>query len=377
MLDKMGRLATALCLCAISVPAVASDAPPTLRATPVATGLQWKGPQYVGADGKGRVFLLRSEGLLVYPVGSDGELGEPEALETGAVDTPMPVMDAAMDKHGDWIVLLGTEPRWFHAGEEEPLPPLRWSATSVALLGGRPVVATHPLPNGRVTRRELASPPLLLSPSKNDWSVLVDSDLDGPPDFKKAMQIQQRSFARISADSDGSLWLANQYRYRLVHYSSAGRELLTVEVDGGKVRHRDADDQELEKARQDLAREHARYAEPDKARAHVNTAVLTVFDLTEGPDGRIYLLVRGDGDRGTFNLDRFDGVQGVVERIPLRADVSGAISIAAGKDALYLVPFDGTKRRYRVSWEALEAADWRPLDGVVINGLEMPARRGG
>lgn len=373
-LRHVAGVLAAVCLGLSGAPATAVEAPHAVVAVPAATGAQWNGPQYVGADGKGRVFLLQAEGLLVYPVERDGTLGEPEALETAGMDTPAPVLDAAMGGHGDWVLLAGSDPRWFHAGEEVVLPPLHWAATSVALVDGRPVIATHPLPKGRVAQRELASPPLLLSPSKDDWSVLAESDLEGPPDVKKAMQIQQRSFARLLADSDGSLWLANQYRYRLAHYTSGGRELLTLEVDGAKVRHRDDDDPALEKAREDLAREHARYSEPEKARVEVNTAVLTVFDLTEGPDGRIYLLVRGDGERGSFHLDRYDGVEGKMERVPLRADVAGAISIAAGKSGLYLVPFNGTKARYRVPWEALETADWQPLEGVMMDGLELPVR---
>jgi hypothetical protein len=364
-------LSAALLLTAAASVSLAQRAtPPAAGAVEHGAGAHWKGQQFAGADAKGRLFILRGSDLRVYALDGAGALGKGRAFEVAAVGSPLPVLDAAMDAHGDWIVLHGNEPRWFRSGKEVALPTLHWKPSAVALVDGRPVVAAHPLPMGRLTRRELASPPLLLAAAKSDWSVLVDSDLGGPPDLKDAMRLQQRNAARLLTDSADTLWLAHQYRYRLVHYSAAGRELRTVEVDGAAVRHREENEPALERAAESLEEERSRYAEKQRAGVHVNTASLAILDLAEGPDGRIYLLVRGEGGPGRSTIDRFDDVEGVLERSTIDASPPGAVSIAAGRDGLFLVPFDGREKRYLVPWTELDAADWSPVEGVAVDGLE-------
>lgn len=331
------------------------------------TGEHWQGQQYPGADAKGRLYLLRGSELATYAIDRRGKLGNGRPFEASHLDSPMPVLDAAMDRHGDWLVLHGNQPRWFRSGKEEPLPALNWQPSAVALVDGRPVVAVHPLPMGRLSRRELTRPPLLLAASESDWSVLVDSGLDGPPDLAQAMQLQQRSAARLFADAGDTLWLAHRYRYRVVHYSAAGRELTTLEVGGGAVKHRESDDPALERASESLEEERERYSDRQRTRPHVNSALTAVLDLTEGPDGRIYLLVEGVGESGA-TLDRFDEANGVLERTTLDLRAPGAVSIAAGRDGLFVVPFNGREARFLVPWSDLEAASWETVEDIVVDG---------
>ena len=72
----------------------------------VATGTTWKGQQYLGADAKGRVYVLAPQENKVYPLRA-GELQEPRKLVAGPVASPAPVLDAAMDLAGDWVGRYG------------------------------------------------------------------------------------------------------------------------------------------------------------------------------------------------------------------------------------------------------------------------------
>lgn len=349
-------------------PALAVDEAPArpLQANLVAADVKWEGPQYVGADGKGRIYLLRaSDGLKVYPLEKNGEVGEPQTLQTDPVSGPAPVLEAAMDRHGNWLVVYGHEARLFRSGKERHLPLLRWLVSSVALLDGEPIVATFPLPVGRINKREIANPPLLLSADEDRWNVLAEAGIDGPPDLSKHFELTQSFASRLMADSRDTLWLAHLYRYRFSHFSNAGRELLTVEINGGRVKHRD--EGEMEAAREELDKERARYSRPETATIAMNTAVTAILDLAEGRDGRIYLLTQG-GAKGGLTLDRFDPVQAILERALVGATTPGAVSMAAGRDGIYLVPFNGQESRYLITWEEIDAGDWRPVEGVEING---------
>jgi len=95
-----------------------------------------------------------------------------------------------------------------------------------------------------------------------------------------------------------------------------------------------------------------------------------VLDLTEGPDGRLYLLVRLPD--GATALDRFDASTGRLERVTLQWKTVGTYTVAAGRDALYIAAFRGNGGRWKLSWEALEQARWKPVSGVVIDGAAPP-----
>jgi len=366
---RTGSLIAGLFALALSASSASADAP-AVRAVEVGKGESWEGQQYVGADGKGRVFVLRPQALRVYPLRDDG-LGSEIALEAVPFAGPAPVLDAAMAGEGDWVALFGGEVRWFRSREEETLPPLHWAASAVALVDGRPVVAVYPSPVGRVSRRDLDVIPFLVTPDGDGWTVLVESEYEELPRREERFDARVRHAVRLTADSQDDLWVAYTYRYRLAHYSAAGRELLNVEMDGAEIG--EAGEKAVGANRRALEEERARYAEPREATIHVNRAEVAIRDLTEGRDGRIYLLVKAKDGNHTHAIDRFDPPTGTLERTPLALDLAGAASIAAGKDGLYVVPFNGERRRWKVAWEDLDAAVWEAVPGVRIDGFEMPA----
>lgn len=341
----------------------------TLTPEPTAPSPTWEGQQYAGADDKGRVYVLRPKDFLVYPL-KGGELGKPTKLERSAVGTPAPVLDAAIDGPRDWVALFGGEVRWIRSGKEKTLPKLNWSVAAVTLLDGQPVVAVYPTPVGRPTDRELRRVPLLLSPNGSRWSILAESDRETYAKREERAKARVEDAVRLLTDSRGSLWLASTYRYRLLNFSGAGDELLRLEVDGAEIHERD--EEEVEEARLALEKKRAGHHDPSAVRINTNTAVPAIRDLVEGRDGRIYLLTQGV-EGGGLALDRFDRVRNILERAPLDLDLPGAVSLAAGKHGLYFVPFNGERQRHMLPWEAVEAAEWTPVEGVEINGMDAAA----
>jgi len=358
-----------LALLFFSLPLSAKDAEVELPVLTVETleSQRFEGPQYVGSDSKGKVFILRTEGTLeVFPLEDDG-LGKPRALQRKAMEGHGFVLDAAMDRHGDWIVLYGAEVRLFEDGKEKILPRLSWQPFSVALLNGEPIAGTFPFPMGRLSKRELRNPPLIQAADKDDWRTVVESERNGPPKVEERTPALHATASKIMTDSEDTIWLANEYRYRVVRYSKAGRELLSIEVGEAEVAHHE--EESLEDARVALEEERARYANPERAKVVVNTAVTSILDLVEGEDGKIYLLTKA-GKSGSLTLDRYDGVLNTLERTALGMTTPGAVSIASGKDGIYLVPFNGTLKRYLVPWEEIEQAAWVPVEGVKIDGTD-------
>jgi hypothetical protein len=336
----------------------------------------WEGQQYVGADDKGRVYILRPKDFLIYPL-KNGELSQPIELERPSFAAPVPVLDAAVDDPRDWVALFGGEIRWIRAGKEVTLPELHWSAAAVALLDGRPVVAVYPNPVGRPTDRELRSVPLLMTPDGDGWSILAESKRKSFARREERAEARITDAARLLTDSRGTLWLGSTYRYRLVHFSAAGDELLTLEVGEAKIQRRGED--EVEDTRVHFEKERVRHADPTKVRIAVNSAVPAILDLTEGRDGMIYLLVSGDGEPGSesrWALDRFNSVTGLLERTALNTWNSGALSVASGRDGLYIIPFNAQTRRLFIPWERVEVADWQPVEGVKINGQAVRVAEG-
>lgn len=368
-------------LCMLATPATAAapaDDLPVVHAVPVAPEVTWDGPQFAGADAKGRVFLLHAETLAVYPVRDTTRLGTPRRLESTGLGNPTPPIAAAMGPHGDWVTYNGTI-RWFRSGKEEAVPAPRWHPRTVALLDGRPVVMVLPFRAGRWTEDEhVGRPPLVLAFDGDGWSRLVDSELEEVP--QEAAASREELACLPHAAADGTLWLGDLYRYRLRQFSAAGRELVSVAVDGAQLERRGADDPAVREAREMLEAEAAKLSDdiggarrPARVTIVTNTLVERLRGLCEGRDGKLYVLLRRAG--AGLVLDRFDPVTGLLERVATDVENYGAVSMVAGKDGLYVVNYSGSAPRWLLPWNELDAADWQPVEDVEVNGnpLAPPA----
>ncbi len=353
----------AVLLAGILAGAPAAAGEPGIHAQPFGAAPGWQGPQKVQADGKGNTYLLRAETLEVYPVLKSGALGKPAKLEP-ARSLDGPVIDAAMgERPGDWLLRLPLELRWFVDGQEKVLPPLPWRPWSVGYRRGTPVVAVLPQPapvNGTVIRHAGDEPPAtapaVLELSGDRWSVLIEDARPAAGDTNAAVESCGRT---VLGDRQGKLWTARNYAYVLDRYSPAGRRLLRVEVDKGKVAHRDVK----------TATVPAEVRSADRQRFHSFLGVQKISDLAEGLDHRIYLLVQ---EENGVAIDRYDPAQPSLERVPLALDLTGNATLAAGRDGLYLAAHSGERGRWRVSWEELERARWKKVT-VDGDGPALPA----
>jgi hypothetical protein len=342
----------------------------SLIPTPIPAGAAapvWEGPQFVEADRAGHVFFFRAETFEVYPVTKDGAFGKPVRLET-AGDPPGFVHSAVLNRAGDqWLVYADLTVRRFVDGKEKPLPPLKWNPWAVGFVRDTPVVALIPRPLVRTP--DSVTPPWLMELDAGDWSTLVP--LAGPPLTQKAL-LQGALNDAIGAhavyltdDRQGRLWLAHQYAYHVQRLGPNGHPLLDLTVDGGEVlKKKEAPGIQMTmKGPADAAHGPGNQT----GTFHAFTAISVIVDLTEGRDGRLYLLTR-TAEAGT-TLDRYDPVRGVLERLPLQLHTEGVMTMAAGRDALYLAAWNCAEGRWRIPWEALDEAHWKPVPGVKIDGF--------
>jgi hypothetical protein len=324
------------------------------------TSPSWDGPQFVRADRKGNVFLFRGNAFEVYALGKHGELEEPVALKRTEVSARF-VHDAVLSASGErWLVLDGISPRLFDDGKEKPVPPLSWRPWSITFLGETPLVSVLPVwaSEGDTGQGGLSSAPWIFSLGSRAWEPLVENPDLSVEEAKEGRGGQNELVARyalfLAGDRRGKLWVGRQYSYTVEHWSAGGRRLLSLVVDGGEVKHREQPAAVPAAARRQKAAFSSFTAEP------------VIRDLAEARDGRLYLLVRTPG--GGLAVDRYDPVRSVMERVRLNLDEEGRFSMAAGRDALHFAAWNGRRGRWKLSWEALDAAAWKEIEGAEVSG---------
>lgn len=370
-------LGAALLLAWTGVAAAAPVVPePVLRGEASPT---WEGSQFVQADRGGRVFFFRGDTLSVYPLTKEGVLGDPVRLQAApGNDRGMPLR-AALSPLGDrWLVYSPFSVRLFVDAEEKPLPELAWNPWGVGFLRDTPVVAVIPRPNHR--NRDLSQPldiPWFVTLTGDRWSPLTTLKGVSVGTLMKSGGMNDsiaENAVFLKSDHEGKLWAARQYAYRVQRFSPTGRVLTELTVDGGKVPEKKKAGKGIEiklHSAGENPTEATHDSRAEKATSHPFTAEQVLLDLTEGRDGRLYLLVRLPD--GAAVLDRFDPSSTALERLTLRMDASGTFTVAAGRDALYIAAFKGNAGRWKLPWSTLDLASWKPVEGAEIDGAP-PAR---
>ncbi|HYG65471.1 MAG TPA: hypothetical protein VEL74_23015 [Thermoanaerobaculia bacterium] len=176
----------------------------------------------------------------------------------------------------------------------------------------------------------------------------------------------------MGSTSDSRLWAAFSYRHQFHEYSSSGRLLTEIIVEGGEVR----EVEDAEARRQQAAQTEAELAkEGIRSRVVEVTAKPVGIAVSEGRDGRMYFLVHGgSGTAGSqISLERFDPARVILERVSLPIPAPGRGSMASGSDGLYIAPFQPKNGLWRIPWEDLDAAEWEPVQGVEI-GISDPSK---
>ncbi len=338
---------------------------PVLAPTPMAEGsVTWEGPQFVRADQDGKVYFLRGRKLEVYPLGKDGKLAPPVRLSLLAGTTDS-VREAALDRSGErWLLLADGQAHLFVEGQEKELPALVDQPWSAGFVRDAPVIAVVPRPavgrSGEI--------PWLVEADRDRWNSVVDLAAvyrGDPLERGRRSDVIAQAATFLFGDREGRLWTARQYAYRLEHYSRGGRRLLSLTVGGGKVSEREVAKPVEIDLRENadtpaVSNESAGGHEERKATFRPFTAMSVALDITEARDGKVYLLVRTES--GGLAIDRYDPTAALLERRDLDLQVEGRMTIAAGREALYLAAWNGTSGRWQISWDRLdESKSWREV----------------
>ncbi len=320
------------------------------------------GTQFVGADREGQVFLLQGESLEVFQLKSDLSLDPHVQLMRPSEMARPGFVRWAVTSDGDEWILLRSDLWCTSERDTETLPAVGWALDALTLFKGAAIAAVRPFGVGRTPqrRRIVAGEPApqLMIQSGNKWDVFAEAGVFPTPDEyrNEFMRIVQERSVELAPGGNRGVWVADRYRYRIRLLSPAGKELTVIAGDPG-IQFEDADEDEA-------AGELREQAGPVAVGKSVlaNTAISTLRGLVEGPAGELYVISKVE----TLALDRYDPVEGQVERVPLDIDYQGRFSLAAGADGLYLAAFKGHLGRWFLSWEALEAAPWQ-----VVKDLEI------
>lgn len=326
------------------------------------------GPQFLDVDRKGRTFLLRAETLEVFEVQADGSLEASGQLKAPAgIANVDPVRGAVIASDStQWYLRRGEDVWLTDARETEKLAPVGWRVEELSRIRDTPVVSVIPVGVGRPgDRRRVRAgdpAPLLLILSGSDWSrVASEGEIPTVDEFKSNYaRINQERMTQLGIGGANSIWVADQYRYRVRELSSAGKVRWQLLGDL-EIHEREDEDGQADQA----LRERAGPVAAGRS-TMVNLAIPVILGLTEAPDQRLYLVVQ-DKAKG-LALDRFDPVEVKLHRVPLDLEFRGNFSVAAGRDGLHLAAFRGETGRWFMSWENLEAADWQLVEDVEIGG---------
>lgn len=355
-----------------AVPAVAADLAPA-RVQPSETlpaeDLGW---QFVFADRRGRLTLARGEPLHIRSLAISGQVAAPVVPDLSTVASG-PVREAAMSADGGtFLVLAGGKDLVLVRGDDvEPVSDPRWKPFSIGMHGDQPLVGVHPVLTGRPAAgfRMPPTPPRVLAYDGRRWSTLLDEPLpetaEMDPQFRHVVY-RTTSFAAAPADD---LWIADHYRYRIRRLTAAGREKLELTIGDAAPRFRDEEELAEEGVRSELERRAAKTGH--RAAAVSFTGKPAIAGMAEGRDGLLYVVAAAGFDGARAQLHRFDPANLALERVPLDFDFPGRLTLAAASDGLWIAAARQRHELWRLSWEEIAAAQWEPVEGVRVGGVEV------
>lgn len=360
-----GLILASLLLLTIGASAAAAEVQP--RSLRGADSLE--GPLVVTrVPGGKEVAVLIGDPPMVRMVEPGGRLGRAQTLELTPAPKQLRPLKAARSSFGDWLISAGTEVRWLRGSKDEPLPlPPLVAAWDVGFLRDRPVAAV-------VWRSgEDNTVPLILEWTGRKWEALLFETV--PEEAMAPGPLTQHLAALLAGGSGDSLWLAFNYRHRVLRVSGSGKLDLEMEVGDARV-DRGPDDPEAERR---LAEDAARLGGPPGRRARatvfVNTARPAIDALAEGPDGRLYLIVASGEAGDSRALERFDPMSGAVDRTDLRIPTGFPVRMVAGGDGLVIAASAGKNGAWLLPWEAIDQAAWTRVDNALVTPPPIePAR---
>ena len=333
--------------------------------------------QFLQADAKGRLYLLHADTLAIDQLQPSGKLvaiGKPPANRATDSDT---VIHAALSPDGDgWLLYAMPDHLMLLKGDElRDLAPAGWDVSAVAYTTDGPILAVLPVLVGggdaSIPETALMKPPFLLRLDDDQrWQQLVPGrvfERSEPRALLPQDVIAERS-SRLAAGAKATLWVAQQDAYVLKQYSRAGVLRGSLVVGGGRVQWRDRTEDDW-KYLERSAR--AGGMTLDRSRLAGVEAIHVVRALTV-QDRHVYLVVETSAG---LALDRWDTDTDALQRVQLgKLSIGpGRLSLAAGRDGLYLAGAHLGEPVWRLDWQRLEGAKWKPVPEAVV---EAPPKAG-
>jgi hypothetical protein len=370
-----GAAITSLLLVTLSVCGRAAENPPAANQTVAARVLPERVTgdparendqvsQFLGADAKGRVFLLHGDTLSVdqiLPSGKVVSFRGPQGKEGSDAE----VGDAALSPDGSsWLLASGDKLRLLSSDELRELPAVHWWVSSLAYTTDGPVLAVLPAWGGgenAASKPEWDKPPFLLQLDGQAWKTLSVQDapklISGkPPAMPSFEETKAERDVKLAAGRNGALWASHQDAYLLKRYSRQGEVEESIAVNGGRVEWKERTEEDWKALDKMFGK--------TVNRSHKMAAIRVVRGLT-AQGNRIYQAV--ETPEGVA-LDRWDADTQVLDRLLLGGIAPGLryLDLAAGRDGLYIAERGLGEPVWRLDWQRLEEARWKAVPEAVV-----------
>jgi len=338
--------------------------------------------QFLRADARGRLYLLRGDTLAVDQVQPSGKLTPAGKAPAEPASDDSVITDAALSPDGDrWLLLIGHDRLAVLKGEKlRDLPAAVWVVSALAFTADGPLVAVLPAQEtsgedatAPPARASFDKPPLLLrlDEQKGQWQTLVPGKVFQRRDSRVPVPLEIRAerASMVTTGAKGSLWVAQQDAYTLKKFSRAGSLEASLAVAGGSVQWKDRTEDDWKRLEKSAASSGMKV---QRSQLGSLQAAKVVRALT-AEDSRVYLVVETPAG---LALDRWDAVTQALDRVQLANVTSGPsrLSVAAAHDGLYLAGGHLGEPLWRLDWQRLEEAKWKPVPNAVVESAVAAGR---
>jgi hypothetical protein len=368
-------MAAALLLVALAVAGSAAEIPPiahvVLERLTGDPARENQVLQFMAADAKGRVFLLHGDSLAVDQILPSGKIVSwRKAHNEDGTDAEL--SDAALSPDGSsWLLARSPHELSLLSGDDlRQLPALQWLVSAVSYTTDGPVLAVLPMTVGGgdvAAEVKWDKPPFLLRLEGQSWQTLSAQEelklvTEKPPMMPSPDQVSGERAVRLAAGPHGSLWVALQNGYLLKRYSRNGTVVDSIAVNGGHVRWKERTAEDWKALDKMFGR--------TVNRSQKVAAVRVSRGLT-AQGNRVYQVV--ETTEGVA-LDRWDATTQSLDRVLLEGIDPGKsyLSLAAGRDGLYIAARVAGQPIWRLAWQQLEEVKWAAVPDTVPQRAGKP-----